>query len=83
MDKRLGVYYLPGMGGSLSQGLGQVLVATGCSVNGRELQGDFAKLTFAQKVEAVVKDLRSHQNDGASRVIANSFGAYLFLHARF
>lgn len=76
------IYYLPGMGGSLLQGLGQALVEAGCSVLGRELRGDFAKHSFAEKVALVVEDLLSLEREGSPSVIANSFGAYLFLHAQ-
>ena len=76
------IYYLPGMGGSLLQGLGQALVEAGCSVFGRELRGDFAKSSFAEKVAVVVEDLRGLEREGSPSVIANSFGAYLFLHAQ-
>lgn len=76
------IYYLPGMGGSLLEGLGQALVEAGCNVFGRELRGDFAKLSFPEKVATVVEDLRCLESEGFPRVIANSFGAYLFLHAQ-
>lgn len=76
------IYYLTGMGGSLSQGLGEALLVAGCKVLGRELQGDFRKLPFSEKVATVVKDLRDLENKGSPKVIANSFGAYLFLHAQ-
>lgn len=82
MDRGIDVYYLTGMGGSLTHGLGQALIEAGCDVFGRELQGDFRKLPFAEKVATVVKDLRWLEKESSPRVIANSFGAYVFLHAQ-
>ena len=70
------------MGGSLSQGLGEALLDAGCNVFGRELREGFGKLTFAEKVATVLKDLRDLENQGSPRVIANSFGAYVYLHAQ-
>jgi hypothetical protein len=72
----LGVYYLPGRGGRLTGGLGTYLSELG-SVAGRELSGDFAKLSFAEQVEQVRLDLVGQDYF----VVANSFGCYLFLNA--
>lgn len=70
------------MGGQLAEGLGRVLLKKGFELDGRELSGEFRKLDFQQQVELVAEDLttRHWSKDGA--VIANSFGAYLFLHAQ-
>ena len=75
------VYYLPGMGGRLNTGLGLVLLSKGFTVQGRELTGEFRKLDFGQQVDCVVADLQSIDWWAGGRVIANSFGAYLLLHA--
>ena len=76
------VYYLTGMGGSLDTGLGQGLLSRGFEIAGRELVGEFRKLDFQQQVDIVVSDLQSNFWQEEARVIANSFGAYLFLHAQ-
>ena len=76
------IYYLPGWAGSLSTGLGQALMARGFDVTGRETRGDFKDLSFTDQVETVKEDLLNHFWTEDSRVIANSFGAYLFLHAQ-
>lgn len=76
------VYYLTGMGGRLDTGLGQALLSRGFQVAGRELYGEFRKLDFQQQVDLVAEDLQIHFWQEESRVIANSFGAYLFLHAQ-
>jgi len=70
------------MGGRLDTGLGQALLAKGFDVSGRELVGEFRKLAFNEQVEAVASDLQSTFWNVEARVIANSFGAYLFLHAQ-
>ena len=75
------VYYLPGMGGRLDAGLGLALLSRGLYVQGRELAGEFRKLDFSQQVDCVVNDLQSEAWGDCARVIANSFGAYLILHA--
>lgn len=76
------VYYLPGFGGSIHTGLGQGLLDRGVAVTGRETTGEFRKLWFPDQVEAVAADLRDHFWYERARVVANSFGAYLFLHAQ-
>lgn len=76
------VYYLPGHGGLISTGLGQALLDRGYDVTGRETVGDFKSLGFQAQVQTVASDLREYFWREDARVIANSFGAYLFLHAQ-
>ena len=76
------IYYLTGMGGRLDSGLGQALLTKGFDVTGRELIGEFRQLGFQEQVELVVNDLQTNFSYENARVIANSFGAYLFLHAQ-
>jgi predicted alpha/beta hydrolase family esterase len=76
------VYYLTGMGGRLDSGLGQGLLTRGVDVTGRELIGDFRALDFQNQVDCIANDLRDNFWHEDARVIANSFGAYLFLHAQ-
>jgi hypothetical protein len=76
------IYLLCGHGGRITNGLGQELSRRGYDVVGRETVGDFKKLDFDQQVAIIAEDLKAnfwHQN---ARVIANSYGAYLFLHAQ-
>ena len=54
----------------------------GYSVFGREISGDFQKLSFTDQVNAVASDLINDFCDDDSFVVANSFGAYFFLHAQ-
>ncbi len=70
------------MGGRLETGLGQALLSKGLDVTGRELTGEFRQLGFQEQVDAVAIDLQVSFWSPDSRVIANSFGAYLFLHAQ-
>lgn len=76
------IFYLPGRGGQLTTGLGQALLERGLEVQGRETRGEFNQLSFAQQVDLVASDLETAFWDEGSLVIANSFGAYLFLHAQ-
>lgn len=75
------VYYLPGHGGRLSAGLGEGLMSRGHEVAGRETVGAFRALRFGDQVDAVAGDLQEHFWREDARVVAVSFGAYLFLHA--
>jgi hypothetical protein len=43
---------------------------------------DFARLSFAEQIQLVAEDISSDFWHEDSRVIANSYGAYLFLHAQ-
>ena len=47
------IYYLPGHGGRITNGLGQALVSRGYEVVGRETVGDFKKLDFNDQVTTV------------------------------
>lgn len=76
------VYYLTGMNGQLRTGLGQGLLSRGVDITGRELVGEFRKLDFQQQVDLIAEDLLDNFWHEDARVIANSFGAYLFLHAQ-
>jgi hypothetical protein len=77
----ISIYYLPGHGGRLNQGLGQALVSRGYEVVGRETVGDFKKLDFKDQVSAIAKDIKEHFWRADAKIIANSFGGYLLLHA--
>ncbi len=76
------IYYLSGQGGHLHKGLGKALLARGLDVVGREIQGEFKTIGFAAQVSTIANDLQTQHWDKDSLVIANSFGAYLFLHAQ-
>lgn len=76
------VYYLPGMGGSLNRGLGQGLRERGLEITGRETIGEFRKLRFQDQLDIICEDLVREFWTKDSRIVANSFGAYLFLHAQ-
>lgn len=78
----MNIYYLPGRGGHLKTGLGEALLSRGLNVSGRETLGDFAKLSFPEQIEHVAQDLKTHFWHEDAMVVANSFGAYLFLHAQ-
>ena len=76
------IYYLPGMGGRLSTGLGQAILDRGFQVIGRETCGEFKKLSFQNKIDIIADDLKTHFWYDGAKVILNSFGAYLFFHAQ-
>ncbi len=76
------VYYLPGAGGQLATGLGQALRDRGFNVTGRETRGEFRSLGFEDQLQIIRKDLQLHFWHEQARVICNSYGAYLFLHAQ-
>ena len=82
ISKNSTIYYLPGHGGQLSTGLGQGLMDRGFDVTGRETRGDFRTLPFDDQVQTIVDDLQNHFWHEQARVICNSFGSYLFLHAQ-
>ena len=76
------IYYLPGYGGRLNTGLGEELHSRGYDIAGRETVGEFKSLPFKEQVAAITQDLTSLYWHEDARVVANSFGAYLFLHAQ-
>ncbi len=75
------VYYLTGMNGRLRAGLGEALLSRGVELIGRELVDDFRRAAFQDQIDAICEDVAVHLDGEHLRVVANSFGAYLFLHA--
>jgi len=75
------IYLLPGHGRRITNGLGQALVSRGYDVVGRETVGDFKQLSFNDQVECIAQDLMANFGHADARVIANSYGGYLLLHA--
>lgn len=75
------IYYLPGHGGRITTGLGQALVGRGYEVVGRETVGDFKRLDFNDQVNTIANDIELHFWREDAKIIANSFGGYLLLHA--
>jgi hypothetical protein len=76
------IYYLPGYGGELANGLGRELIGRGYDIAGRETRADFRNLTFEDQIQSVQQDLKDHFWHENARVICNSYGGYLFLHAQ-
>lgn len=76
------IYYLPGHGGRLTTGLGEALTQRGLAIFGRETVGEFLRLPFLEQTALVAADLQADFWSPSALVIANSFGAYLFLHAQ-
>ncbi len=75
------VYYLPGHGGRLETGLGEAPMSRGFNVAGRQTIGDFKAIPFSDQIAIIAEDLTNNYWREGARVIANSFGAYLFLNA--
>lgn len=76
------VYYLPGAGGQIAAGLGQALMDRGVDVTGRETRGEFRSLGFEDQLQIIRGDLQTHFWHDQARVVCNSYGSYLFLHAQ-
>ena len=76
------VYYLPGMGGRLNTGLGRGIHDRGYKVVGPETRGEYQKYSFQDKINLVANDLEQYFWYQEAKVVVNSFGAYLFLHAQ-
>ena len=57
---RIPIYYLPGHGGRITNGLGQALVARGYEVIGRETVGDYKKLDFNDQAITIANDIKEH-----------------------
>ena len=64
-------------------GLGAAIAERGFDIAGREIVGAFSQLLFSEQVATVADDLRNHFWDSSALGVANSFGAYLFLHAQY
>ncbi len=76
------VFYLPGAGGQLVTGLGQALRDRGFNVTGRETRDEFRRLGFEDQLQIIRQDLQENFWHEQARVVCNSYGSYLFLHAQ-
>ena len=77
------IYYLPGANGQLHSGLGQALMERGFEPQDRATIGEFKRLSFDEQVSMVAEDLQQPLwFTAAARIITNSYGSYLFLHAQ-
>ena len=74
------IYFIPGRGESLDEGIGQVIASMGFSVKGREMISDFARLGFSEQLALIRSDLESDFWRPESVLIGRSYGAYLLLH---
>lgn len=76
------IYYLPGRGGRLDKGLGEGLSMRGLKVDGQATIGEFARLGLDAQRKQIAADLSTGYWHPNARVIANSYGAYLFVQAQ-
>ena len=76
------IYYLPGHGGKLDSALGKELMRRGFDIAGRSTTGEFNQLSFSDQVQTVANDLENGFWFEDAKIVAKSFGAYLFLHAQ-
>ena len=76
------IFYLPGRSGRVDEGLGLALRNRGFSVYGRHLFGEFQRLRFSDQIQVIAEDLKHGFWRQDALVVANSFGAYLYLHAQ-
>jgi alpha-beta hydrolase superfamily lysophospholipase len=79
--KNIDIYFLPGHGGRIANGLGQELTKRGYKVFGRETVGDFKRLDFNDQIATIASDIKEHFWHEDAKIVANSFGGYLLLHA--
>lgn len=75
------IYLLPGRGGRVDGFIGKILKDFSYEVEGHNLDDTFQKMRFSEQIKIIKKDLENHFSNKESKVIANSYGAYLFLHA--
>ena len=68
------IYYLPGRGGLMTQGLGAELTRRELSVIGRETVGAFRDLTFQEQIDVIADDLKNQFWFPQAQVLAMSFG---------
>jgi hypothetical protein len=66
----------------LDAGLGTALIERHLLVSGRETVDEFARLSFQEQIELVAQDIQKNFWHPEAKILANSFGAYLFLHAQ-
>jgi hypothetical protein len=73
-------FYITGRGGSIHQGLGAFLKSRSHQVTGISLAHDFLQAPFEQQLSSIQSEFSRLQQHNIP-VIANSYGAYLFLNS--
>lgn len=66
----------------MTTGLGEGLQSRGFFVTGRETVGPFKSLTLQEQIDIISAELQEHFWSPESKIVAVSYGAYLFLHAQ-
>ena len=74
------ICYITGRGGSIRSGLGEYLALKTDKLYGLDVSHEFLTREFTQQVAEIAQALRKARVL-SSTVIANSYGAYLVLHA--
>lgn len=75
------IYYVPGRYDIFTNKIGQIIINLGFSVQGREVRGDFERISFSEQIALIRADLQPTFWHPKSILIGHSFGAYLLLHA--
>ena len=81
MKENNNIYLLPGRTGRVDGFIGTTLINLGYDVIGHNIDDSFQKLRFSQQIEIVKNDLKNDFFNKESKIVASSYGAYLFLHA--
>lgn len=76
------IYFLPGYGRGLEGGLGGELMRRGFSLQGRETVGSLKSPEFQAQIDRIASDLTGRYWSEDARILANSFGGYMFLQTQ-
>jgi hypothetical protein len=77
-DQRL--YFIPGRGANLDEGLGRLMASMGYAIHGREIILDFSRLGFSAQLALIRSDLQPAFWHSDALLVGRSYGAYLLLH---
>ena len=74
------IYFVAGRREDFDDALGQLMASMGCSIHGREIISDFARLRISEQVALIGSDLQPAFWHPDAALVGRSYGAYLLLH---
>lgn len=74
------IFYISGRGGDIHTGLGEYLKKLSKNFDGLSLTDSFLNTPFSEQVSELRTAITA-ATEKQARIVANSYGAYLFLHA--
>jgi len=75
------IYLIPGRNVKFSGLIGSLIIENGHAILGREVVDTFSKLRISEQTKLIQEDITTHFWHQEAKLVAQSYGAYLLIHA--